>query len=70
MTSVRCECGCGWEGEDDVTQFCVEEAVMERLEWSERLSKRGHVEAGEGLSPHEEQQAAHEALLRQARGGM
>jgi hypothetical protein len=25
---VQCECGCGFEGEDDVTQFCVEEACL------------------------------------------
>lgn len=27
MTWVRCECGCGWEGEDEVTQWLVQEAV-------------------------------------------
>ena len=31
MTWVRCECGCGWEGEDEVTQYLVEEAVLMRL---------------------------------------
>lgn len=25
---MRCECGCGWEGEDEVTQWLVEEAVV------------------------------------------
>ena len=24
MTWARCECGCGWEGEDEVTQFALE----------------------------------------------
>ena len=28
LTWVACECGCGWEGEDDVTQWLVEEAAM------------------------------------------
>jgi hypothetical protein len=28
LTWVSCECGCGWEGEDDVAQFCIEEAVL------------------------------------------
>lgn len=28
LTWVRCECGCGWEGEDEVTQWLVEEAVL------------------------------------------
>jgi len=25
---VQCECGCGWEGEDEVAQWLIEEAVM------------------------------------------
>lgn len=28
FTWVRCECGCGFEGEDDVAQFCIEEAFL------------------------------------------
>jgi hypothetical protein len=28
LTWVSCECGCGFEGEDDVTQFCIEEAAL------------------------------------------
>ena len=28
MTSVACECGCGFEGEDEVTQWCIEEAAL------------------------------------------
>lgn len=24
---MQCECGCGWEGEDEVTQWLIEEAV-------------------------------------------
>lgn len=28
MTWAACECGCGWEGEDDVTQWCIEEAAL------------------------------------------
>jgi hypothetical protein len=27
-----CECGCGWSGVDDVTQFCVEEAAFWSVE--------------------------------------
>jgi hypothetical protein len=30
LTWVRCECGCGWEGEDEVTQYLIEEAVLMR----------------------------------------
>lgn len=29
MTRTTCECGCGWEGEDEVTQFLIEEAVFD-----------------------------------------
>jgi hypothetical protein len=31
FTWVECECGCGWEGEDPVTQLVIEEAIMLRL---------------------------------------
>jgi hypothetical protein len=32
LTSTWCECGCGFEGEDDVTQFCIEEAALIALD--------------------------------------
>ena len=32
LTWARCECGCGWEGEDPVTQFLIEEAAFLVLE--------------------------------------
>jgi hypothetical protein len=28
LTWASCECGCGFEGEDEVTQFCIEEASL------------------------------------------
>lgn len=28
---MTCECGCGWEGEDEVTQWLVEEALHLKL---------------------------------------
>lgn len=31
LTWVTCECGCGWEGEDEVTQWLVEEAVQIKI---------------------------------------
>ncbi len=31
MTWTRCEC-CGWEGEDEVTQFLIEEAAFTALD--------------------------------------
>ena len=33
---MRCECGCGWEGEDEVTQWLVEEAVRVKAHARER----------------------------------
>jgi hypothetical protein len=32
LTWVACECGCGLEGEDDVAQFCIEEAALMTLD--------------------------------------
>lgn len=32
LTWVRCECGCGYEGEDLVAQFLLEEALFEMLD--------------------------------------
>jgi hypothetical protein len=32
LTWVECECGCGFEGEDEVTQFCIEEAAALTLD--------------------------------------
>jgi hypothetical protein len=36
LTWASCECGCGFEGEDDVTQFCIEYALDARLDRIER----------------------------------
>lgn len=30
LTWVQCECGCGWEGSDEVTEWLVAEAVLMR----------------------------------------
>lgn len=69
MTWVRCECGCGFEGEDDVVQFCVEEAVMERLYWTEKIRPlTGGMAEASGVSPHEQAQAEHEQLMRDLKG--
>ena len=29
---MRCECGCGYEGEDPVGQYLLEEALLEMLD--------------------------------------
>lgn len=36
FTWVTCECGCGWEGEDEVAQWLIEEAVVRRLQVDEQ----------------------------------
>jgi hypothetical protein len=48
VTWTRCDCGCGWTGLDDVTQFCVEEAAFEYVEQREALLKANAVEDGTG----------------------
>jgi hypothetical protein len=39
-----CECGCGWEGEDEVTQWLIEEAAFTGLEIQEAKVNREAVE--------------------------
>lgn len=39
FTWVTCECGCGYEGEDEVAQHLIEEALLLRLELEEDLEK-------------------------------
>ena len=42
LTWATCECGCGWEGEDEVTQWLIEEAafsVLDELDERRRLAK-------------------------------
>ena len=44
LTWATCEC-CGWEGEDEVTQFLVEEAVMSAFQlWQAREQERAFEE--------------------------
>ncbi len=38
LTWTSCECGCGFEGEDDVTQFCIEEALLDRLDYEAQIT--------------------------------
>lgn len=41
---MRCDCGCGWEGEDEVAQWLLEEAAAVR---SRVLEARAAAEADE-----------------------
>jgi hypothetical protein len=61
---VRCECGCGYEGEDEVTQYLIEEAAFETAEWQERLAEVR--EPSGGLPPHQAAAARHAALMGKA----
>lgn len=44
MTWVQCECGCGFEGEDPVAQYLLEEALMARLEQHDTRLKASAME--------------------------
>jgi hypothetical protein len=57
LTWARCECGCGLEGEDEVTQWLIEEAAFWVLE---------HLEAEELLGSSAERQAENQLLERHA----
>lgn len=44
LTWARCECGCGWEGEDPVTQYLLEEAGLLLLDAAEARAESEAVE--------------------------
>lgn len=66
MTWVRCECGCGWEGEDEVTQLLVEEAIALKMRALEREAFRSSEdrEADELMGRHAELVALRERMGR------
>lgn len=37
---MQCECGCEWEGEDEVTQWLIEEAAFVALEVEDARHQR------------------------------
>lgn len=39
-----CECGCGWEGEDEVTQWLLEEVCFTALDVQESMERSGAME--------------------------
>jgi hypothetical protein len=47
LTWARCECGCGWEGEDEVTQWLLEEAAFLALSLEEAKAERQALSAVE-----------------------
>ena len=49
---ARCECGCGWEGVDEVADFCFREAVLEASDALELLDElRAHKSAQPLIPP-------------------
>lgn len=66
MAWTACECGCGWEGLDDVTQWLIEEAAHEGDEMRERMVALHRDERADGASmaPAKQQVSPHEALAQ------
>lgn len=62
MTWARCECGCGWEGEDEVTQHLLEEAAHTTLDRARALSE--HEQAEHAESAHRLRAAALRQISR------
>jgi hypothetical protein len=54
LTWARCECGCDWEGEDEVTQWLIEEAAFYALDVEELQSTPEQREADELMRRHGE----------------
>lgn len=65
FTWLRCECGCGYEGEDEVWQFMIEEALMYRLDLENAAAKR---QAAEDAAVAEAERRTREQLERLRRG--
>lgn len=63
MTWVQCDCGCGWEGEDEVTQYLIEEAVLMRLRVDETNRIREYEREREADAQGEELLARHAELM-------
>jgi hypothetical protein len=58
---VECECGCGYQGEDEVAQFLIEEACLLRLDLEEAATKHAASEE------HEHESAIAQSLNRAKR---
>ena len=51
LTWVACECGCGFEGEDDVVQFLIEEACMIGLDAAQAAEMEADLDEPEAQKP-------------------
>lgn len=74
MTWTSCECGCGWEGEDEVTQFLIEEAAWLTVD-VEDMNARREADAQELAEAEDEEtflrlQAKAQEALRKSRGAV
>ncbi len=58
---MQCECGCGWEGEDEVTQWLVEEAAYVALELDDARLRR---EASEEHQDEQQLLARHAEMMK------
>ena len=63
LTWVRCECGCGWEGVDETTEWLVWEAVGVRSRWNQL---RADAAANEAASAEIEQMERTSRLMQLA----
>jgi hypothetical protein len=63
LTWARCDCGCGWSGEDEVTQFLIEEAVTLRWQATEQRAQMEALEESRQPTPEEEAEARHQRLV-------
>ncbi len=62
---MRCECGCGFEGEDPVTQLLIEEALALRLDGEDAIAAAREAHASElAAAVAAAQQDAKKALER------
>ena len=60
---MRCECGCGFAGEDPVVQFLIEEALATLLDGQETIAAAHELQAAQVASAAADAQAAAKAAL-------
>jgi hypothetical protein len=65
LAPAWCECGCGWSGNDDVAQFCIEEALMFLVEHEETKARIASL--GVGGEPEDAAGEIPDAALAQAK---
>lgn len=61
---MLCECGCGYDGPDPVTQYLIEEALLARLEVEDAVNDSARVEADVKQRVIDEQLAHRDRLIK------